>query len=78
MPGPHESSLSVDSYLSSLIQELSQFWQGVLIPFQHNGVTTFDWLCLVLPVIYLEVEKFVGLLDIMLVTDVINVSSNSK
>ena len=39
MPGPHESSLSVDSYLSPLIEELSQFWQGVLIPFQHNGVT---------------------------------------
>lgn len=38
MPGPHESSLSINSYLSPLVEELSQFWQGVLIPHQRNNV----------------------------------------
>ena len=39
MPGPKESSLNINSYLSPLVEELNLFWRGVLIPIERQGVT---------------------------------------
>ncbi len=39
MPGPNEMSLSINSYLSPLVEELKEFWKGVLIPVTCNGIT---------------------------------------
>ena len=38
MPGPNESSLSINSYLSPLVEELKEFWKGVVIPIQRGDV----------------------------------------
>ena len=39
MPGPCESALTINSYLSPLVEELKEFWRGVLIPVKCNGTT---------------------------------------
>ena len=39
MPGPHESSLTINSYLSPLVEELNEFWKGVLIPVRRENTT---------------------------------------
>ena len=39
MPGPCESALTINSYLSPLVEELKEFWRGVLIPVKRNGTT---------------------------------------
>ena len=38
MPGPNESSLSINSYLSPLVEELKEFWKSVVIPIQRGYV----------------------------------------
>ena len=39
MPGPHESSLTINFYLSPLLEELIEFWKGVVIPVQRGNAT---------------------------------------
>ena len=39
MPGPHESSLTINSYVSPLVEELNQFWRGVIIPLHRDSAT---------------------------------------
>ena len=38
MPGPNESSLTINSYLSPLVEELNEFWKGVIIPIKRQNV----------------------------------------
>ncbi len=40
MPGPKKSSLTINSYLSPLVDELKAFWKGLLIPIQRGNTTT--------------------------------------
>lgn len=38
MPGPSESSLTINSYLSPLVEKLNEFWKGMLIPIKCGEV----------------------------------------
>ncbi len=62
-PGPKESSLNINSYLSPLVEELNLFWRGVLIPIEQQGVTlniNVRLVCVACDIPASKVSGFVG------------------
>ena len=39
IPGPREPKLTVNSYLTQLVEELQEFWTGVVLPVKVAGKT---------------------------------------
>lgn len=37
MPGPSEPRLTVNGYITPLVEELKEFWEGVVLPVQVRG-----------------------------------------
>ena len=61
IPGPHEPSHDINTFLKPLVEDLLKFWNGVIV-LKKSAVH-----CCVFHAIFQLVEKYVVFLDTMLI-----------